>query len=219
MVQSAMRKLYEEGATLTEVAERFGIDRRTVSRRIRKSGGKIRSRSKRASGTKNSQWRGGHRRTKDGYVLIYVGVQKYVLEHRMVMERKLGRKLEPHEIVHHINEIRDDNRPENLKLVTTTSHRTEHIISTWSRAYDCCQRCGTTARKHAGKGLCTRCRQHNYTVAKRGHEAKRDENGKLIFSNSHCRLLSKAAKRREDKRRAHGTNSGKSSSNVVAGTR
>ena len=73
----------------------------------------------------NPKWRGGIFKRKDGYRSIYIGNGKYRLEHRMVMEKYLGRKLKRFEQVHHKNAIRNDNRLENLAIVLATEHRGE----------------------------------------------------------------------------------------------
>ncbi|MEK7464246.1 MAG: HNH endonuclease [Patescibacteria group bacterium] len=83
-------------------------------------------------GEKHWNWNGGRVRDKHGYIYIKSpnhpnrNTLGYVFEHRIVMEKKMGRYLKPSEVVHHLNGIKDDNRIENLKLCSSQSH---HIKS------------------------------------------------------------------------------------------
>jgi hypothetical protein len=68
---------------------------------------------------------------KRGYRWIYVtknGIRTQRREHRVVMERHLGRDLEPWELVHHRNGDRSDNRVENLEVQDWSAHTTDHKI-------------------------------------------------------------------------------------------
>jgi len=76
------------------------------------------------------------RRRAGGYVYVFrpdhpaaptTGARAgYVLEHRVVLEATLGRLLRDDEHGHHINGVRDDNRPENLVAITRSAHRRLH---------------------------------------------------------------------------------------------
>lgn len=86
----------------------------------------------------NPMWKGGRCMLKEGYVLIkqynhpFRNCQDYVFEHRLVMEKHLGRYLTPEEIVHHNGlkypmgsyEDKGDNRFENLRLFANGGEHT-----------------------------------------------------------------------------------------------
>lgn len=94
-------------------------------------------------GEQSSNWKGGKIMNDNGYVLIrspkhpFVNAFGYVREHRLIMEKNLGRYLLPTEVVHHLNGDRTDNRIENLELLESQSihvrerdaHRVKGICS------------------------------------------------------------------------------------------
>lgn len=83
-------------------------------------------------GSDNPTYKGGRNIGKNGYVrILVVGEGRYQLEHRLVMEKKLGRKLVKGEIVHHINHIRTDNRQENLELLIKHEHDRMETKNRW----------------------------------------------------------------------------------------
>lgn len=91
-------------------------------------------------GSAHPTWKGGRYKTQ-GYVYVYVPdhprIQKrpYVFEHILVAESKLKRYLKHGEVVHHINRIRDDNRPENLEVMTRAEHAMHHDPRGWRHVH------------------------------------------------------------------------------------
>lgn len=57
----------------------------------------------------------------------YATKNGYVLEHRIVVENNIGRLLLPNEIVHHKNELKKDNRFENLIITDNAEHARHHV--------------------------------------------------------------------------------------------
>ena len=71
---------------------------------------------------KNLDYHGG----KDGYIFKYQKSKHYRGEHRLVMEKYLGRPLRSDEIVHHKDGNKQNNDISNLEIVTRAEHINIH---------------------------------------------------------------------------------------------
>jgi hypothetical protein len=160
-----VRKLAARGWSLGELAEKYGCSRQTMLDRMREAG--IQRLPQHAvHGERNGSWRGGRYVDADGYVMVrkpdHPGATKagYVREHRLVMEKKLGRPLCPGEVVHHRDKDKANNRPSNLVLfVSNAQHLRSELagqIPRWTeegkrRISDGCRRGGMKAAARAKK--------------------------------------------------------------------
>lgn len=136
-------EMAEAGATMESIAAAVGTNMGRVRAYLtqheirrpewRESSPEAHPMSRRTEGPQNPAWKGGRIQDKDGYILLWMPEHPgsnghgYVREHRFVMEQTIGRPLLPEEVVDHRNDVRDDNRPENLRLFANNS---EHLSAT-----------------------------------------------------------------------------------------
>ena len=117
-------RLYKGGWSQAQIAAKFSMHQTMVSNLLRELG--VQTNRRAARGKDHGSWSGGRSIMSAGYIGVHVPRDDpmsvmacsgpYVLEHRLVMARSLGRPLMAHETVHHINGDRKDNRLSNLQL-------------------------------------------------------------------------------------------------------
>lgn len=114
---------YQAGEQLKDIAAAMGCGVDTLTRTLVELGVHER---KRLHGDAHHSWRGGRIIDQSGYVRVKVPPAEqhladgtrtgYMMEHRLVMARLLGRRLLKGETVHHIDNDRQNNLPANLQL-------------------------------------------------------------------------------------------------------
>jgi hypothetical protein len=117
------------------VADQLGCANQTIAKLCKKHGIRTQRTGPRA-GPGHPEWKGGRAIDKDGYVIVFCPHHpharkhtRYMFEHRLVMEQKLGRYLSPNEVVHHKNRNKQDNRPENLELFQSNAAHLKHELT------------------------------------------------------------------------------------------
>lgn len=114
-----------DGVSYSEIARRVGTNHHRVKDFLDRYD--IDHPGHKQTGANNPNWRGGRRIDKDGAILILSPEHPrkdrhgYVREHRLVMEKRLGRYLAADEVVHHIDGNNQNNATENLKLFPTNA--------------------------------------------------------------------------------------------------
>lgn len=137
VADDTLRELYlNEKLGGTEIAKRLGCSPAFVHRHLKHMGinrsSKEAYRIKKETGAiareNNPNWAGGKSyKGQHGYVRVYMpehprAVGKYVLEHIVVWEQAHNRPLPRNYIIHHLNGIKDDNRPCNLVAMKAGEH-------------------------------------------------------------------------------------------------
>lgn len=150
--------------TVPEIARLLGTTRKRVETRMKKYN-MPRCKQGAQPGSRNHQYVSGRRVDLDGYVLVTAPtdhpharqrpnrVGKIIYEHRLVMEKKLGRYLSPEEVVDHVDGLTLHNAPDNLRLFASNGQHLSATISGTERQWSEAGRVNIGARTDRGREI------------------------------------------------------------------
>lgn len=93
----------------------------------------------------------------------------YVMLHRVLMENKIGRLLEPYEVVHHLDHDHKNNDIDNLQIMTVDEHNAHHTKHNTKPPIELsCAHCGEVFYR----------KRNSVKPNKTGHYCSRSCNGK-----------------------------------------
>lgn len=147
-------ELYESGMSIPQVSCETGIPRSTLRFRFKKAGilrgrtdavriaardGRLGSGMRGRKRNFSEEWKRkisdskkgvgvGRSLKPNGYYEITMGEHKGRLEHVVVIEGIIGRRLHSNECVHHVDHDKTNNDPSNLKLMTRSEHSSIHAL-------------------------------------------------------------------------------------------
>lgn len=157
--------MYADGKSIPQISDATGLNRSRVRTELLRAGAALRTRKEaisireglgvHAKGKTREftpEWKANIAQSRkawadenaagvslkpSGYIEITRGENKGRTEHVIIMERRLGRRLRPDEIVHHIDEDRSNNSENNLALMTRSGHARHHrMIERISKCQD-----------------------------------------------------------------------------------
>lgn len=130
------RLYYNDKLSCAQIGRILGVGKTAIMKRMKIYNLKRRKPIERCLGNRHYNWKGG--KSSEGYMNInfnrlslkdqnlyktMVGKSGYIFIHRLIIAKHLRRPLRKEEVVHHANGIKNDNRIENLLLLSSQKHR------------------------------------------------------------------------------------------------